>query len=217
MQIIDLTQPAGTLAAHVPGIAPVLRSQGLPRCFGESRSMAQVLADLGLRDTDLQSQAETLHMNAARDVPRSTDAMIAYILRRYHDTHRRDLAELILLADKVEMVHAGDPDVPAGLAVLLAQIEQEMEDHMQKEEEVLFPMMKSGGHPMIAHPIAVMMAEHDSHGAHLAQLEALTNGFCAPEAACGSWRALCNGLRSLTDDLIAHIHLENTVLFPRFL
>ena len=33
--------------------------------------------------------------------------------------------------------------------------------------------MKSGGHPMIAHPIAVMMAEHDSHAAQLARLEAL--------------------------------------------
>jgi regulator of cell morphogenesis and NO signaling len=217
MTILDLSRPTHALAVQHPGLAPVLQSCGLSRCFSEQRSMADILPSLGLNATDLQAQTAALIDAAIRDVPVSTIGTIDYILRRYHDTHRRDLAELILLADKVEMVHADDPKAPHGLAVLLAQIEAELESHMQKEEQILFPLMKSGGHPMIAHPIAAMMADHDSHADHLAQLEALTHGFTPPAEACGSWRALINGVRALTDDLIAHMHLENTVLFPRFL
>lgn len=217
MTPLDLSLPVGVVACQIPGIAPLLRDQGLPTCFGETRPLQDVLPGLGLGETDLRAQADMLTQNVTRDAPHATGAMIDYILRRYHTTHRRDLAELILLADKVEMVHADDPNVPAGLAVLLAQIETELEDHMQKEEQILFPLMKSGGHPMIAHPIAVMMAEHDSHAEQLARLEALTRGFAPPAGACGSWRALCNGVRALTDDLVVHMHLENTVLFPRFL
>jgi regulator of cell morphogenesis and NO signaling len=217
MTQINFSQPTSDCAASEPGIAEVLRSHGIARCFGEARPLRDILSERGLDDAEFGTQVAALAANSSKDAPQATGAMIDYILSRYHQTHRRDLAELILLADKVETVHADDPAAPKGLAACLAAIEAELESHMEKEEQILFPMMKSGGHPMIAHPIAVMMAEHDSHAAQLARLEALTNNFTPPENACGSWRALCRGAKALTVDLIAHMHLENTVLFPRFL
>ncbi|MDD7972317.1 hemerythrin domain-containing protein [Roseinatronobacter alkalisoli] len=217
MTMIDYSIRTGDIAATLPGLAQLLRGLGVTHCFGEARPLSELLPELGLAAAELETRSAALVANAAKDVPQATGTMIDYILRRYHDTHRRDLAELILLADKVENVHADDPGAPAGLATCLARIEAELESHMEKEEQILFPMMKSGGHPMIAQPIAAMMAEHDSHASQLARLEALTNAFTAPPDACGSWQALYNGLERLTADLVAHMHLENTVLFPRFL
>ena len=121
------------------------------------------------------------------------------------------------MARRAEAVHKDNPAVPRGLASLLERIAGELEDHMWKEEEVLFPLMRRGGHPMIAQPIAVMLAEHDGHGAHLRMLERLTGDFTAPDDACPTWRALYIGAKKLADDLIEHIHTENNVLFPRFL
>ncbi|MBL6078179.1 DUF542 domain-containing protein [Belnapia sp. T18] len=89
-------------------------------------------------------------------------------------------------------------------------------EHMQKEEQVLFPLMRRGGHPMIGHPIGMMRHEHDSHGAQLRTLDALTTGGVPPAGACNTWRALYAGTRKLTDDLMEHIHPENNALFPRF-
>ena len=43
-----------------------------------------------------------------------------------------------------------------GGKVGLEMIEAEIEEHMQKEEQVLFPMMRQGGHSMIAQPIRVL-------------------------------------------------------------
>ena len=73
-----------------------------------------------LKDPDPQvlAQLEALSANAevvdwAQIKPTK---LIAHILERYHETHRRELPELIRLAEKVERVHASHPDVPAGLA-----------------------------------------------------------------------------------------------------
>jgi regulator of cell morphogenesis and NO signaling len=81
---------------------------------------------------------------------------------------------------------------------------------------VLFPLMRQGGNPMIVHPIAQMRLEHDDTARLLAGLEHVTHGLALPEGACGSWTALYTGLRKFTEDLVAHMHLENTVLFARF-
>ena len=156
-------------------------------------------------------------MTTASDVPQEPLALIDYILQRYHETHRRELQDLIPLAEKVERVHAGHPDAPKGLAALLLRMSDELEMHMQKEEAVLFPMMRQQPpKPMIAHPIARMRIEHDDHNALLRELDAVTHQGRMPEDACGSWRALYAGVRKLSDDLKEHIRIENDVLFPQF-
>ncbi len=146
-------------------------------------------------------------------IPESTCEIIATILERFHDGHRRDLPGLIVLARKVESVH---PEAPNGLADFLDEMAESLEEHMQKEEQILFPMLRNGGHPMISHPIGMMRMEHDDHVINLGKLLALTNGLKAPESACGSWRALYDGLGALSAELKEHIRVENEILFPRF-
>jgi regulator of cell morphogenesis and NO signaling len=90
----------------------------------------------------------------------SSADLIAHILERYHAVHLAELGDLIPLARKVEAVHAGHPAAPAGLADHLSFILDDLCGHQRKEEQVLFPMMLDGSHPMIAHPIARMIAEH---------------------------------------------------------
>lgn len=148
--------------------------------------------------------------------PQETDALIDHILTRYHEKHRKDLAALLPLALRVEQVHADDPDAPKGVAQAIRALAQEMEDHMTKEEMILFPAMRAGGGPGIEHPIAVMRADHDDHARNIVLIRHLTGELTPPDHACGSWRALYGGLAALLDDLAAHVALENDVLFPRF-
>jgi regulator of cell morphogenesis and NO signaling len=154
--------------------------------------------------------------DASSDVPQETGALIDYILARYHEMHRADLASLVPLAERVEHVHHDDPASPRGLARALSTLAQEMETHMAKEELILFPAMRAGGGPGIEHPIAVMRADHDDHADTIAMIRHLTNDLTPPDHACGSWRSLYGGTATLLDDLAAHISLENDVLFPRF-
>lgn len=152
---------------------------------------------------------------AVGDAPHETAALIDHILARYHETHRRELPELVQLARKVEAVHADHAAVPRGLSDLLHRILGEIEVHMKKEELILFPAMRRGvGN--LAMPIAQMRHDHDDHDAQLHAAEQLTDGFRPPHDACGSWRALYQRTAKFADDFAAHVHLENDVLFPRF-
>jgi regulator of cell morphogenesis and NO signaling len=146
----------------------------------------------------------------------SVNDLADHIVHRYHDKHREQLPELVALASKVERVHHDVAAAPRGLAEALKRLRIELESHMQKEEQVLFPAMRHGVTDMIRQPISVMRHEHDHHGATLSEIDRLTNGFEVPEGACGSWQRLYAGLSELSDDIREHIAIENELLFPRF-
>ena len=104
--------------------------------------------------------------DAPTTVPRETGPLTDHILETCHEMHREDLASLLPLSRRVEEVHADDPQAPRGLARALTALAREMEEHITKEEMILFPAMRAGGGPGIAHPIAVMRADHDDHAQH---------------------------------------------------
>jgi regulator of cell morphogenesis and NO signaling len=212
----DATRTLADIAVTQPGATAVFRRHKLDFCCGGQVPLADAAAKKGLDIAALIAELDAAGDGAVDTLPDETPALIDLIETRYHAAHRRDLPELSRLARRVEAVHAGKPDVPAGLADLLERITAELESHMQKEEQILFPLMRRGGHPMIAQPIAVMLAEHDDHAVHLRDLEVLTTDFTPPAGACTTWRALYTGLRAFADDLGSHIHTENNILFPRF-
>ncbi|MCC6305803.1 MAG: iron-sulfur cluster repair di-iron protein [Rhodobacteraceae bacterium] len=216
MTDLSLQSRVGDLAAGLPGAAGLFRRHGIGFCCDGERTVGESAAARGLDPEGLLGELRALGAAAATAAPEPTAALIEHILERYHATHRAELEELIPLAARVEEVHAGHPGVPAGMAELLDALLAEMDEHMTKEEHVLFPMMLGGGHPMIGQPIAMMRHDHDGHAEQLRALEELTGGFAPPEGACRSWRALYTGAARFADDLVRHMHLENEVLFPRF-
>ena len=213
---LSLNATVGDIAAALPGAAAVFRKSGISFCCGGAMTLAAAATDQGMAPDVLLAQLQALQDATGRDAPQETPALIAHLLARYHDTHRNELEWLIPLAQRVEMVHGDHEEAPLGLAETLIALHDELDSHMQKEEQVLFPMMLQGGNPMIARPIAVMRHEHDAATDLLQRIGQLTHGLVLPPGACGSWTALYTGVRKFSDDLVAHIHLENTVLFPRF-
>ena len=143
-------------------------------------------------------------------------ALTHHIETRYHARHREQLPMLAAMAERVEDVHFGDEGVPDGLSVLLQQMIGEMEVHMKKEELILFPAIRAGGGPGLAHPIAVMRADHDDHERAIAGIRHLTQNLELPDGACGTWTRLYAGLAEFIADISEHIRLENEVLFPQF-
>lgn len=143
--------------------------------------------------------------------------LVAHILQRYHERHREQLRLAIELALKVEQVHDDHADCPHGLAEHLHDMLQELESHMRKEEQVLFPLITQGRGPQAGAPITVMRMEHDQHADALVRLDRLTGGLNLPAGACGTWTRLYDELRTFRQDLVDHIRLENTVLFPNAL
>ena len=145
----------------------------------------------------------------------SDSDIIDHILPRAHATHRRQLEELVPLAEKVAGVHAGK--FPAEVVSLLHTIQNELLSHMMKEERILFPMLKQGAGRAAAMPVRMMMHEHTEHEAALERLLEVTGNLQAPADACRSWQHLYSLAQELVDDLRDHIDLEDNILFARVL
>ena len=210
------SQSLGSLAVQIPGATAVFRRLKLDFCCGGQQSLDAACASKGLDADAVLGEIQALqHIEAAPTAPQPAE-LIEHILRRYHEVHRQQLPELIRMARRVEAVHRDHPQVPRGLADHLETMEQELLDHMAKEEQILFPLLRQGGHPMVVHPIGVMRHEHVGHGAQIERLAAFTNQHQPPEGACNTWQALYAGTARLTEDLIEHIHTENNLLFPVF-
>lgn len=212
MSIADTS--LGSIARSVPGATRVFHEHKLDFCCGGKQTLREAAQARGIDAIAIENQLEALRAQPAtgRDwQTASAPELITYLLERFHARHREQLPELLRLARRVEQVHGDRPECPNGLADHLAHMQQELESHMLKEEQVLFPMMQRGMLPDA--PISMMRYEHDQHGEALAELGRLTNDITLPKGACNTWRALYLGLATLRDDLMEHIHLENNILF----
>lgn len=210
------TRTLGEIAATLPGATAVFRRHKLDFCCGGDVPLREAVASRGVDVETIEAELAALGGGDTAPAAADTASLIAHIIGRYHQTHRRELPELVRLARRVEAVHRAHPRVPAGLADALETMSGQLEEHMLKEEGVLFPLMLQGGHPMLLHPITQMRHDHDDHGEAIRRVERITDGFVLPEDACRSWQALNTGAAKLVADLMEHIHLENNVLFTRF-
>lgn len=211
MQLLD--QPLGKLATEISGATRIFHQHKLDFCCGGQQTLAEALAKQQLDAEPILRALEQLQQQPlAKDWRKEpTKTLIEHILLRYHQRHREQLPELIRLALRVEQVHGHTEECPLGLAEHLQNMQQELNSHMHKEEQILFPMLQQGIYP--SGPIHVMQEEHLQHGEELDKLDYLTNDITLPEDACNTWTALYRGLQELKEDLMEHILLENEVLF----
>jgi regulator of cell morphogenesis and NO signaling len=209
-------QSLGKLAVSIPGATAIFRKLKLDFCCGGQQSLENACTEKGLDASQVLAQIRALDHTESLPPTPSAPELIDHILQRFHEVHRQQLPELIRMARRVEAVHREHPHVPQGLADQLETMQDELLEHMAKEETILFPLLKKGGHPMAEHPIGMMRHEHINHGAQLERLAVLTTQHTPPSGACNTWQALYAGTARLTEDLIEHIHLENNHLFPAF-
>ena len=148
--------------------------------------------------------------------------LIQHIVETHHTYLRSELPRIQAMAERVAKVHGGHTPSLVEVYRIHCCMAEELASHMMKEEEILFPAIKklcageSNGLPLDG-PVACMLQEHEDAGAAMAELRKLTHGFTPPAEACNTYRALFAGLAELEEDLHRHIHLENSVLFPKTL
>lgn len=207
------------LATSFAGAVPVFHRHRLDFCCGGRRSLAAACAERGLDADALLNEIEQASVGReTRDWDAlSTAEIAALIVEQYHGPLREDLARLFRMASKVEHVHGDKPDCPVGLAAHLSAMVEAVEDHLAQEERVLFPSLSRSGASPDAVVVTALEQQHDDHAASLRRTRDLAHDLVPPAVACTTWRALYLGLEQLERDLMEHVHVENTILFPRAL
>jgi regulator of cell morphogenesis and NO signaling len=99
----------------------------------------------------------------------------------------------------------------------------ELEQHLIKEEEILFPLIRKyeaeGTEELkkkIGEVIRETEEEHEAAGDILKELRSITEDYIVPTDGCATYSKTYKLLQELESDLFQHIHLENNILFRRF-
>lgn len=219
---IEPQNTVGQVASEYPLATRVFHRHGIDFCCGGGKTLEKACAEKNL---DAQSIVEQiLHEQEIASQPqkRWDDAplqdLIRHIIATYHASLREELPRLESMALRVLEAHgAGDPERLSELLSVFQGLKSELESHMLKEEQILFPIIQRGQGAMATGPVLMMEHEHESAATALRRLRELTDDYLVPDEACETWRALWQGLAALETSLHQHIHLENNILFPRAL
>ncbi len=218
---VNSDTPIGKIAAEHPLVTRVFARHQMDFCCGGGRPLGEVCADKKLDVTAILEEI-TSEMETRSDAVHWDDAplgdLVDHILVTFHAPLKEELPRLDGMARKVLDVHGDkDPEGFRELAAIVGTLREDLLNHLEMEEDILFPMIQQESAYMAQGPIEVMEAEHEIAGDMLRRLRELTNDYVAPPEACNTWRALWHGLGALESDLHQHIHLENNILFPRVL
>jgi regulator of cell morphogenesis and NO signaling len=229
MAEITNSTTVGQLVAERPSRARVFERFGIDYCCGGKQALGDACAAPGLDPQKVvaalrEADREPIATEETDWTAASLDELITNILNEHHAYLQRKLPRLSELTAKVHSVHGQRHPELAEVRQTYDGLRAELEAHMMKEEQILFPLIQSmesfqtleAAHcGSVQNPIRVMEHEHDSAGASLAQMRKLTDNFTPPEDGCNSYRAMLGGLAELETDLHRHIHKENNILFPR--
>ena len=234
MQITP-TATLSEVAVSMPASLRVFERYGMDYCCGGGKNFEQACQEKGITTTQFLEEVNAAAQVKASQEQRDWDTtslseLIAHILGKHHRYLHSELPRLSELLNKVVQAH-GDkhPQSLLPLHKIFADMRTELEDHMWKEENILFPLIQqmerapgAAASPgpcgkSVQGPVRVMMMEHDSAGNALSQMRRLTSDFSVPPDGCASYQALFDGFKVLEADLHEHIHLENNILFPKAL
>jgi regulator of cell morphogenesis and NO signaling len=229
MTRLDPARTVGEIVAERPSRSRVFEGLGIDYCCGGHRPLDAACRGQGVATEQVLDSLAAHDASTAGSEERDwrlapTAELIDHILETHHAYLAAEMPRLAGLAEKVAKAHGPRHPYVHELKDVYASLRDELESHMAKEEQILFPMirqMDAGASAPAFHcgsvqgPIRQMEFEHDSAAVALGRMRELTSGYTPPEDACNTFRALLDGLAGFEADLHAHIHKENNILFPR--
>lgn len=180
--------------------------------------------------TERETATATQAAPAARDWSQTPARTIVERLRREHRRWRsKDFPLIAHLFDEVQSAEEQPPCL-APLRTAFHRLCAEMEGHMSREEDLLFPAIlraESGdkietpaakaSFGSVRNPIGMVEQEHDWEAERLEKMREIARDYRLPEDANEKLHLLFRELEALEAAMHAHTHLESSILFARAL
>lgn len=156
------------------------------------------------------------------------DFLADYIVNIHHSYIRSQAAVLTGLAQKVAEHHGDNHTELPELAENVTRFMADMQNHMLKEERALFPKIRqlavnkrNPGSVSVSNSLKNELEhieqQHGSFDEDLQRFRTLTSNYTLPADACNSYTYLFEKMKEFENDLVRHVYIENTILFPKAL
>jgi regulator of cell morphogenesis and NO signaling len=223
----------GEIVARLPASARVFEKYRIDYCCQGNKPLGRACAEKEVDPEAVvrelsQIESDSREASAATGEENWLETPLAelcdHIERRHQDYLRVELPRLTQLIDKVVAAHGASRPELAQVKSHFRLLRAELEPHMAKEEQVLFPAIRALEQSnrmlrlpfgSLANPIRCMIHEHEGAGDEMAKVRELTGDYTPPAGACPTYRVMLDSLAAFELDLHQHVHKENQILFPR--
>ncbi len=216
--------PVGRIVTEQPDAARIFDLVGIDYCCGGDTPLGEAAAAKSISPRRLLDALAVIGGRMADNHGRnfddaSVDEVIDHIVMTYHAELRTLLPRLDEIMATVVEVHGMDHAELAEVQRVFRDLRAELESHMADEENRAFPAIRelADGRAVenLHEAIDVLYDDHDEAAAALRTLNALTDGYTPPAGACNLYRQMLTALDHLERQMMKHVHLENSVLFPK--
>jgi regulator of cell morphogenesis and NO signaling len=188
-------------------------------CLAAAADPAAVVRALDAAQTSNDTQDDVTRWPLER--------LIDHIVAVHHAYVRAALPTIARYLAKLEEVHGARHPELSRVRAYFDQIGADLQQHMVKEEQVLFPYVRElaarqetcgfarSPFGTIENPIHMMEREHREAADGLRIIRELTHGYAVPSDGCTTYAVSMAELARFERDLHEHVHLENNVLFPK--
>ena len=224
----NINTTVGAWVTEHPQTSRVFESLQLDYCCGGDKPLAQACLEQELDPQQVIAKLEALLQSEISASTDWTSASLTQLCDHIEQTHhaylKEELPQLTAVVAKVTKVHGQSHPELVPLQQQFLALRAELEPHMFKEEQILFPAIRqleqsdqAASFPFgsITNPIRMMEHEHDNAGDALKEIRCLSADFSVPEGACNSYRAMLSRLQHLEINMHQHVHKENCILFPK--
>ncbi|MGM0876889.1 MAG: iron-sulfur cluster repair di-iron protein [Bacillota bacterium] len=229
-QKIDRNTSVGEIVAAFPQSSDFFKKYKIDFCCGGTRSLKQAIAERKLQEEEVIAEMEQFYLAHSRSDDNKdwrevhSEELINHIISEHHHFTASEVKQMTPYVNKVALVHGESHPHLKEVLSLFNDLKIEIEEHFEKEEKFVFPEIIKHENNMSEQslqdltPIFKDLVEDpDQAGDILKQIRKVTNDYQLPERACGTYRLVYNRLEMLEDDMLQHIHLENNILFPRYI
>jgi len=210
--------------------ASIFEKYDLDFCCKGKRSLQQACIEKSLPVEKLLAELQAT--NDACELPISYDKMsltelAGYIVSKHHAYVKAEMPQIFAYLQRVATKHGDRHPEMRKVFELFSELKSDMEEHMDKEELILFPRIEAAEDGAsekktanmnvfyVQHPIQIMEEDHEKAGEVMAEIRRLTSNYTPPNDACTTYRVSFAALQAFESDLHRHVHLENNVLFPK--
>lgn len=220
-----ISAPIGEIVTGDFRAAAIFKKAGIDFCCGGKKSLKDACAEKNIVADNILSELHVLEFAPGDRSHNFTEWSLSflaeYIVNTHHKYVLKSLPDLLLYTAKIADVHGDRHSELIEVADLFAKINVELLQHLKKEEEVLFPVVRmvqetssAFEKSVIISEIERMTGEHEFAGGAMDRINELTHGYDIPADACNTYSVTMKLLGEFEDDLHIHVHLENNILYP---
>lgn len=224
------TATVGEIVARDFRAAAVFEQFGIDFCCGGRRELEDACRAAAVDPAHVLSALEALPPLAGEETDVTLwrlDQLIDHIVSTHHAYVRSAMPTIQRYLAKLVEVHGARHPELVRVAACFETVSRELEQHLLKEEHVLFPYIRElaatsvgfrhvpSPFGTVQNPIRMMEREHREAADELRIIRELTKGYVAPDDGCTTYTACMAELDRFERDLHRHVHLENNVVFPK--